>query len=158
VPTTDDKLLQQLIGKKAAKAHLESRQASKNSAKQSGQKHVKTPAVPQKVESEDEEEGRASAFKSKKRKIVKTRPLELTVADSETRGHTVDGVPFMIPHYNASKESDGQTAGSGSDAEIQTKGTLKARHRSSNPASYLDQLLAERSKKKKKKFKSTVDA
>jgi len=157
VPTSDDKLLQQLIGKKAAKAHLDARQANKNSAKQPGQKHVKPQAAP-KEESEDEEEGRASAFKSKKRKTMKTRPVEVAIGDPETNDRVGDEALSAPTHDDVSKESHSQKVEDESDAENIPKSASKAKHQSAKPASYLDQLLAERSKKKKIKSKLKIDA
>ncbi|KAF2687456.1 hypothetical protein K458DRAFT_296696 [Lentithecium fluviatile CBS 122367] len=158
VPTSDDKLLQQLIGKKAAKAHLEAKQASKHSAKQPGQKHSKPHAAPKKEESEDEEEGRASAFKSKKRKTTKAQPAELKIKELGIDDNLTDESPSAQDHRaseSASKENHIEKSDV-SDAEESKKIAPKSRHRQSKPASYLDQLLAERSKKKKKS-KSQVD-
>jgi hypothetical protein len=156
VPTSDDKLLQQLVGKKAAKAHLDARQASKTGAKQPGQRHVNPQAAPKKEESEDEEEGRASMFKSKKRKVVKARPVEVEIKKSESNDDTVNGVP-PLPHQAISTEIDDQKAEDDSGPENRKKPS-KSRHQPSKPASYLDQLLTERLKKKTNKSKPKADA
>ena len=158
MPTTDNKLLEQLIGKKAAKAHLEAKQASKNNTKQPGQKLSRPQAPPKKEDSEDEEEGRASAFKSKKRKVTKTKPINPGMQDSETDDGVVGSLPSPPSQSNTSKQDDGQRVEDSSDADNRTKTIPKSTYRPSKPASFLDQLLAERSKKKKKKPKFKADA
>jgi hypothetical protein len=153
VPTSDDKLLQQLIGKKAAKAHLDARQASKHSAKQPGQKYSKPQATPKKEESEDEEEGRASAFKSKKRKTMRTKPVELTAGDLGIDDGVSDEIPSAPRHGMHNDASKGNTyeAADDGDAEDHKKKKPKPRQETTKSTSYLDQVLADRSKKKKNK-------
>jgi hypothetical protein len=156
VPGSDDKLLQQLIGKKRAKAHLDAKHAKKNGATQLGQKPVKPQAPPKKEESEDEEEGRASAFKSKKRTITKSKPVALN--DVATDDGTVDDQPAAIATPNASKGNDVQSEGDESDVDVRPKKVPKFGSQKSKPVSYLDQLLAEKSKKKKNKTKAKLEA
>ena len=151
--SSNDKLLRQLLGKKAAKAanvHPTTNFSKSPGPSQNlGSKPVK-PQIRQE-ESEDEEEGRASTFKSKRTKqkkisgsysqdvhspletiSKKRRRLEINGSDSD---NTYDGVET--------------TKGEGSR---QLKPTAagpedKVLRKSTN---YLDQVLAERSKKKKK--------
>ena len=67
-PTSNDKLLEQLIGKKRAKAHLAAKQeAERASARQ--QPTWQQKKEEKKVEeSEDEEEGRAATISSKRQR------------------------------------------------------------------------------------------
>ena len=64
-PTSNDKLLEQLIGKKRAKAHMAAKQEAERAAarEQPQQFHpLGRPAPAKKEESDDEEEGRAATF------------------------------------------------------------------------------------------------
>ena len=106
---SDDKLLQQLVGRRTAKAHIAARQAPKAKAR-SQKAGPPVPATTKVDESEDEEEGRAAAFKSNKHNAEPTK---------------------------------------------ETAGARQSNHRPQKsrriPTSYLDQILAERAKKKKKR-------
>jgi hypothetical protein len=161
VPTSDDKLLQQLIGKKAAKLHLEAKRASKHSANQAGHKSSKPQVATKKEESDDEEEGRASMFKSKTRKTTKVQPVELAIRRSEVNHTTTKGSP-SVPNYHRhedlAKETEDLRADDESDADDGKMNKPKSKTQQSKAVSYLDQLLTERSKKKKKKTKSTTKA
>ncbi|KAL5114264.1 hypothetical protein ACEQ8H_007833 [Pleosporales sp. CAS-2024a] len=71
--TSDDKLLQQLLGKKKAKAHLAAKQEAQRRGAAS-QPQPRRKDVVKQEESEEEDEGRAAAFTSKRRKIVTPSP------------------------------------------------------------------------------------
>ena len=151
MPTSDDKLLQQLIGKKAAKAHLAAKQAPKTTAKP--QRYGKP--TTKKEESDDEEEGRAAMFKSKKPRPKKAQPVvEPEDVDEETEDQAKsdlpvqpvtnndrEDVPAKAPLKSASKPTKDDSSEEGDSKPAKKPKT----------GSFLDEILAERSKKKKKK-------
>jgi len=151
--SSNDKLLQQLIGKKAARAHMAAKQqAGKQnpSAPNSGIKFDKP--VPKKEESEDEEEGRAAAFKSKKKRKV----ITIVPEQQESQEVDSDGANRATHPAVTTEEKTSEIAGdrkrpkpskdndSESDAESRPRTKPKS-------GSYLDEILAQRSKKKKNK-------
>ncbi|PVI06119.1 hypothetical protein DM02DRAFT_35006 [Periconia macrospinosa] len=161
IPASDDKLLQQLLGKKAAKAHL-ARQTTKNAAKPQGNAKPQR-SVAKKEESEEEEEGRASAFKSKRRKVVKGRGVNSAVEDSSDDGRrgaadaneTESAALALRQGPQAKEKVVDKTAGPDglSEDEERPKSTSKSRATKAKPGSYLDELLAGRANKKQKKKK-----
>ena len=152
--SSNDKLLKQLLGKKiakAAKVHPTTNSSKSSGLSQNlGSKPVKPPI--RQEESEDEE-GRASIFKSKrtKQKIISgsysqdvQNPLETI---SKKRGR------LQMNGNDSDNTDDGDDAireeGSSSQPKPTTAGSEnKVLRKSTN---YLDQVLAERSKKKKTK-------
>lgn len=157
-PTSNDKLLEQLIGKKAAKAHLAKKEASKSKVKQ--EKSRRPAPAPKKEESEDEEEGRASAFKSKKRKVEKPKPAAVDVGEeSDDLAKVPDADLPLQPANNVKSHEHGAGGEAATKLDLgvreddSTTEEKAPRQRSSKPktGSYLDEILAERSKKKKKK-------
>ena len=161
-PTSNDKLLEQLIGKKRAKAHLAAKQeAERVSARQQpAWPQQQKPAVQAAEESDDEEESRAAVIASRgkrnekaklkfKGKSVKgKREGSTEVAEPEEK--TEGDVPAAIEEeQKVEKESD-------SDIDLKPKKRVKKSR--AKPTSYLDELLAERSAKRKKgKAKSTEE-
>ncbi|KAF2226576.1 hypothetical protein BDZ85DRAFT_256394 [Elsinoe ampelina] len=129
-PTSNDNLLEQIMGKKAAKEHQAKVAAQKASKSQANPSAVpdRKQAVPVAVEEDSEEEGRASRFTSKASR--KRARLEDALGD----GAGSDG-------------SEGEAE------ESQRGGSGKARKQSrgAKGTSYLDQILAEKSKKKQKR-------
>jgi hypothetical protein len=158
--TTSDKLLEQLIGKKKAKAHLAAKQQAERSGAQPPPKHGRRD-VPKKEESDDEEEGRAATFKSKRRKVAK--PTQAPVSDEEDRPEedapettvpdepSKDAEQHEKPKEDVPSENNNETnepvPAAPKPRSIPSRGRAK-------PTSYLDELLAERSKKKKNKIKN----
>jgi hypothetical protein len=146
---TNDKLLEQLIGKKKAKAHVAAKQHAERLGAQPQAKHGRQ--VTKKEESEDEEEGRAATFKSKRRRVVKPKPDPVSDDDA--------GEEAKLPVAAEEKEQK-ETPAAQEDDEISDPGPTAGKPRSKNsrgrakPTSYLDELLAERSKKKKAKSKT----
>jgi hypothetical protein len=160
--SSSDKLLEQLIGKKKAKAHLASKlQATRLGAQPQPKQNRRD--VMKKEDSEDEEEGRTAAFNSKKRRVAK--PKQTAVKDEEHEDEEHDPVvpatdePIIKNENEAEqvveapkvKEEDDQEADvlpiPAPTKSIPSRGKAK-------PVSYLDELLAERSKKKKNKAKN----
>ena len=93
IRTSDDKLLQQLIGKKKAKAHIHAKQEAARPNAASKAQHYKKLAA-KKEESDDDEEGRAATFKSKRqKKKVKqeAKPADSDDEDEETRAKRLEG-------------------------------------------------------------------
>jgi hypothetical protein len=152
--TSSDKLLEQLIGKKKAKAHLASKLQATRLGSQPQSKQGRREAV-KKEESEDEDEGRGSAFQSKKRRVVKPKPavkdeddaneehdLEASVIDS-----LKDEEDVKAPEVKKEEEEGETMPVTAPKKSIPNRGRAK-------PVSYLDELLAERSKKKQNKTKN----
>ncbi|KAH7380148.1 hypothetical protein BKA66DRAFT_371535, partial [Pyrenochaeta sp. MPI-SDFR-AT-0127] len=158
IPTSNDKLLEQLIGKKKAKAHLAAKEAAaRPNAKAQG---YGRPTV-KKEESEDEEEGRAAAFKSKKRKANVKAAVAADVDDSgdedeETRAARLASNGNAEPKEKVAIAAlEVNNDKSGTDEEVEAPPVSKklpSRGRT-KPTSFLDEILAERSKKKKNKGK-----
>lgn len=156
--TSNNKLMEQLLGKKKAKAHLAAKQHAERSSAQPQPKNGRREA-PKKEESDDEEEGRAAAFKSKRRKVVESKPVP--VRDEEDAGEEEAGVPVAEgpnqEHQEQENELAVQTPKDDDEAES-TPAPPKAKAIPSRgrakKTSYLDELLAERSKKKKNKSKN----
>jgi hypothetical protein len=159
--SSSDKLLEQLIGKKKAKAHLASKlQATRLGAQPQPKQNRRD--VMKKEDSEDEEEGRTAAFNSKKRRVAK--PKQTAVKDEELEDEEHDPIvpvtdepiknengPERVVEAPKVKEEDDQEADvlpiAAPAKSIPSRGKAK-------PVSYLDELLAERSKKKKNKAKN----
>ncbi|KAK6428024.1 hypothetical protein LTR95_015836 [Oleoguttula sp. CCFEE 5521] len=133
---TNDQLLERLLGKKDAREHKK-KQAKAKSEKGAAESAapVAKPVVKRKAEvvaheSEDEEEGRGSSFRTKKlaRSAVKTN---VTEAEAEVKP-TSTGV-----------------MGAEEDAQAPSKQAKEdAKARKARPASYLDELLAKKGRKK----------
>jgi len=145
--TSNDKLLEQLIGKKKAKIHLASKQQATRLGAQSQPKNGRQ-ASTKKEESEDEEEGRSAAFTSKRRKVAKPKPVPVTEDEDEIEppAQAVDEAGDEQVHTNppAIEEPEEDEQPPVKPKSIPSRSKAKSK-------SYLDEVLAERSKKKKKK-------
>ncbi|KAI4700380.1 hypothetical protein J4E89_011022 [Alternaria sp. Ai002NY15] len=161
IRTSDDKLLQQLIGKKKAKAHITAKQEAARPNAASKAQHYKKLAA-KKEESDDDEEGRAATFKSKRqKKKVKqeAKPADSDDEDEETRAKRLEGgtvkVEEEMPKEVATEaQADAKPIKKEEEeeeAEVTQPAPKKAR---TKPKSFLDEILAERSKKKSKKAKA----
>ncbi|KAI4642684.1 uncharacterized protein J4E78_010013 [Alternaria triticimaculans] len=161
IRTSDDKLLQQLIGKKKAKAHITAKQEAARPNAASKAQHYKKLAA-KKEESDDDEEGRAATFKSKRQKKVKqeAKPADSDDEDEETRAKRLEGgtvkVEEGIPRDEVATEAQADAKPikkeeEDEEAESTQPAPKKAR---AKPKSFLDEILAERSKKKSKKGKA----
>ncbi|PNS18548.1 hypothetical protein CAC42_5087 [Sphaceloma murrayae] len=130
---TNDKLLEQLLGKKAAKEHLAKTRASKTQEANAQQQPINRLVRPDDDGGDSEEEGRAGAFNSKK---SRKRPFDQTITE---KNDPLDG-----------DVNEGTGAG-------QNGGGSKRQYKASKekPTSYLDQLLAEKAAKKRKKGKGS---
>ncbi|KAJ4993904.1 hypothetical protein SVAN01_00381 [Stagonosporopsis vannaccii] len=147
-PTSNDKLLEQLIGKKRAKAHLAAKQeAERASARQQpAWQEQQTKKKEERVESEDEEEGRAAVIAGRGRggKGPKGRGNEkVGVASEEPKGDGKSGEQIAKEEEEQEDEDD----------HVDLKPKKRVKKSRPKPTSYLDELLAERSRKKKSKGK-----
>lgn len=159
--TSDDKLLQQLIGKKKAKAHIMAKQeAARPSAATKTHRYSK-PAVAKKEVSDDEEDGRAATFKSKREGRKARKPpkaLDSDDEDEETRAKRLAA---------GAKTEDRETKELTTETPVEDKSSEKVEEEEeaepappapkkvkTKPKSFLDEILAERSKKKSKKNKA----
>jgi hypothetical protein len=147
--SSNDKLLAQLIGSKAAKAHIAAKQAPQNVIKPQSLANPSKTAKLQ--ESDDEEESRATMFKSKRRKpernAAHSKPDE--VSEDAQDPEAIEKEEISAPPAKKVRRED--------DSEAKNEG-LRARSGKSKPGSYLDEILAERSKKKKNKNKGNIKA
>lgn len=158
IPASDDKLLQQLLGKKAAKAHI-ARQSIKSNTKPNVESKPQRRVI--KEESEEEEEGRSSAFKSKRRKVAKEQPVHPPVdGDHDDRRDNADADGTELQQETeAARGETRKNASEGEDSEEDSKkSTTKSRAVKPKARSYLDELLAERSNKKQRKKQSRAGA
>jgi hypothetical protein len=160
-----------LIGKKKAKAHITARQESaRPQAANKAQRYGK-PTAAKKEESEDEEEGRAATFKSKRQRKQSKKPQKVDSddEDEETRARRLaasTSTNDKMADGSASKEEvgDGVTEDAPVvkdakpkevDEDEEAKDPQPAPKRTkTKPKSFLDEILADRSKKKGKKSKA----
>ncbi|KAF2852150.1 hypothetical protein T440DRAFT_497730 [Plenodomus tracheiphilus IPT5] len=166
IPTSNDKLLVQLLGAKKAKAHIASqREAARPNASAKAQQYGK-PMPVKKVESDEEEEGRAATFKSKRSKRTVERRVAKDInsddEDEEMRAKRLGSSTQMEDEVPKSGDADATPIESEpprqdklasrknevSDNAEDIKTAL--RKSKTKPKSFLDEILAERSKKKKK--------
>ncbi|KAF2793963.1 hypothetical protein K505DRAFT_200435, partial [Melanomma pulvis-pyrius CBS 109.77] len=159
--TSKDKLLETLIGKKAAKAHIAAQQTTrKNATPIKFDKPVRTPKP---AESDDEDEGRTAAFKSKRQRTRKPMPMPMPVdldmpeaqedapetdlphrlanTGDNLEDATLENEPVVVPKRNQTEDDSGP----------ENTNPIRSRKQKPISGSYLDEILAERSKKKKKK-------
>jgi len=160
IRTSDDKLLQQLIGKKKAKAHIHAKQEAARPNAASKAQHYKKLAA-KKEESDDDEEGRAATFKSKRqKKKVKqeAKPADSDDEDEETRAKRLEGGTVKVEEELPKEEvatdaqADAKPIKEEDEEEAETQSAPKKAR--TKPKSFLDEILAERSKKKNKKGKA----
>lgn len=150
-----NKLLEQLLGKKAAQAHKKSQSVGKSMAasRHAAPKPLTSrPKPTRKDVSESEEEGgRSTAFKSRK-------------DDKGSRSVVVEPSVISTPVYRAVEDQAVATQeDSDSNNEDQTAPGLQQSlpvkaAKNKRGISYLDEVLGQRAKKKKKKAKHIVDS
>lgn len=167
IPTSKDKLLVQLLGAKKAKAHIAAKQeAARPNANAKAQRNGK-PVVAKKDDSDDEEEGRAATFKSKRNRANPekkvAREIDSDDEDEEMRAKRL-GADSTMDGEEALKNSSADVpveSAPPKEGEVESKAEEKAadagdvktapRKSRAKPKSFLDEILAERSKKKSKK-------
>lgn len=164
--TSKDKLLETLIGKKAAKAHIAAKQTTrKNATPIKFDKPVRTPKP---AESDDEDEGRTAAFKSKRQRARKPQPMPV---DSDMLEAQADVPETDLPHRLANNGGNLEDTAlenelveapkrnqTEDDSSPENTGPSKSRKQKPISGSYLDEILAERSKKQKKKKRNQEKA
>lgn len=144
----NDKLLESLLGKKAANAHRKSQQqqvgrgGAGGGLAQSAPKSLKRERQPVEEDSEDEEGGRAAAFKSRKGKVTRVEtPVEDADSDEDAMpGAGAEELAERAVNIKPIPQPPPSAAGK------------------KRPASYLDELLAQKASKKSKKKKKTSAA
>lgn len=154
IPTSHERLLENLIGKKAARAHIAGKQ--KYTAVTKPQK----PAEPIESKDEsDEEEGRSAAFRSKRQRRanpVSTRN-DLSDEGEETRASNIVVKKLKVTRAVSTTVNDEDMTVANVQNEGETEesaeATSDARPSRPKPKSYLDEILGERSRKKNKKKK-----
>ena len=157
IPTSDDKLLQQLIGKRKAKVHIAAKQeAARPNASTKAQQYAKQSAA--KKDESDEEEGRAATFKSKRQKKKEKQTLRQVDSDDEDEESRAKRLTAIVKNEDETKEAtiadtrvdDKPTQNNEDEAEV---AHLAPKRTKTKPKSFLDEILAERSKKKSNKGK-----
>ena len=147
-PGANDKLLDSLLGKKAANAHRKAQALAKSATAQpqtAAKPLVKeTSKRPAQDSDSDNEGGRAAAFKSKRPRPSKPQPK---VVEEATENGTVERVADEEVKANVTGPSPEPSQ------EISTASKTGGRKR---PASYLDELLGQKANKKSKKKKKTA--
>ncbi|KAK7191530.1 hypothetical protein DPSP01_011047 [Paraphaeosphaeria sporulosa] len=160
IPTSHERLLENLIGKKAAKAHMAAKQ-----------KHAATvkPQKPEKPtlakDESDEEEGRAASFRSRRQRH--TVPPVAKQEDSDDE----DEESRALSLRSKKLKTDGQSRDLGGKVDAMANGpenelaeekaegiknhTPVSRPPKAKPKSYLDEILGEKAKKKNKKKKKS---
>lgn len=143
-PGANDKLLDSLLGKKAANAHRKAQALAKSTTAQPlgpPKPAVKeTPKRPAQDSDSDDEGGRAAAFKSKRpRPSSKPQPKVSEQATEEDA--------------TANGEDTGKSAATSHEPAQPSNNAGKAAGRK-RPASYLDELLGQKANKKNKKKKN----
>lgn len=155
-------MLQTLIGKKAAKAHIAAKETTKRNATPINfNKPVQPVKAPKAVQSDDEEEGRTAAFQSKRQRTKKRRPVPPGSDDPEAQEEAPE---TEVPHRPVNfeerqeepiQEKDPTTAPMKNPDEDESGAenpyTSNFRKPKATKGSYLDEILAERSKKNKNK-------
>ncbi|XP_014556090.1 hypothetical protein COCVIDRAFT_100883 [Bipolaris victoriae FI3] len=159
--TSDDKLLQQLIGKKKAKAHIMAKQEAARPSAATKTHQYSKPAVAKKEVSDDEEDGRAATFKSKREGRKARKPpkaLDSDDEDEETRAKrlaagakTEDREIKELTTETPVEDKSSEKVEEEEEAEPAPPAPKKVK---TKPKSFLDEILAERSKKKSKKNKA----
>lgn len=149
-PGANDKLLDSLLGKKAANAHRKAQALAKSGP---GQPQSAPKPLPketlkrsaQESDSDEEEGGRAAAFSSKRAKPPKPqrKAPEETVESNVEAEEVEDGEDVKSAPVGAKLSQETSTAG---------KGGRK------RPASYLDELLGQKANKKNKRKKKAPAA
>ncbi|KAF9697034.1 hypothetical protein EKO04_004704 [Ascochyta lentis] len=149
-PTSNDKLLEQLIGKKRAKAHIAAKQeAERASARQ--QPTWQQKKEEKKVEeSEDEEEGRAAMITSKRQKSQQQKKKPAVEVPKEIEVNMGQAAELAEDAAAVTKDEQQESNKEESDDDIDLKPKKRVKKNRAKPTSYLDEILAERSNKKKK--------
>ncbi|ORY02947.1 hypothetical protein BCR34DRAFT_447855, partial [Clohesyomyces aquaticus] len=146
--TSNDRLLEQLIGKKAAKEHRASKPAPRDAS--NPQKFGRKPETSKREPSDDEEEGRASAFRSKRTKTNRMPPPKTTIARDD--GETAVGETESPQEGGSDSTATMKKTVTGPEpGQPEEEDATSARPVKPKSGSYLDEILAERSKKKKKR-------
>lgn len=153
---SNEKLLEQLIGKKAAQARKKSQEAGK---RMSANKHASPKPLSDRPKQQqedvgsesDEEAGRAAAFKSRRR--------ARTVEHQQSHVNALNGTNHEddIGEHSPGEEAAVTSFAKGKRAALSVDSDMEERAAKRKPTSYLDEVLAQKAKKSKKKKKHTLD-
>ena len=152
--SSNEKLMEQLMGKKAARARVKSRDAGKSisASRHAAPKPLLNAMREQKrkAESEDEDEGgRAAAFKPRKRGKAREHQVAKQIADQGNDGEMENDESGPV-RGGVADEAHDQGTGSIMDSEPGEKASKRM------GGSYLDELLAQKAKKKKARNKKNT--
>jgi hypothetical protein len=150
IRTSNDKLLEQLIGRKRANAHLA---AKRDTARPNGKAPHKSDRFSKKEESDDDEESRAAVM-SKRSKTDRPKPVQKDDSDDEDE----ESRAKRLQTSSIAEIKDVPTEGEPVKEEESPRTQKSVPRRSkARPKSFLDELLAERSKKKQNKARKPMD-
>ncbi|KAF1365434.1 hypothetical protein EJ07DRAFT_55022, partial [Lizonia empirigonia] len=155
-PTTNDKLLEQLLGKKRAKAHIAAKQEAERASARQQPTWQQKKEEKKTQESDDEEESRTELLKSKRGRPnerqasskSKAKDVEVEKPRS-TVGQTGADEGLKEDAATANQDQQEETKQE-SDDDIDLKPKKRVKKSRAKPTSYLDEILAERNKKKGK--------
>jgi hypothetical protein len=146
---SNDKLLEQLLGSKAAQAKKKSKEPGKSMSASrhtaSKQLTTRSKALREVDSGEDEEGGRAAAFKSKQTKYHRKSSNPDTTIEDERLDVQVDSEQVTATKNHKDDESSPGVPSNTPQSSSKRK-----------PTSYLDEMLAQRANKKSKKKKSKI--
>ena len=155
-------MLQTLIGKKAAKAHMAAKESTKRNATPINfNQPVQNVKAIKAVQSDDEDEGRTAAFQSKRQRTKKRRPVPVDSDDPDAQEEApqtelpcrpvnsekhqeepiLEKVLATAPMKNPNVDESG----------AENTNVINSRKPKAIKGSYLDEILAERSRKNKNK-------
>lgn len=151
-PGANDKLLDSLLGKKAANAHRKAQALAKSATAQAQdapkQLVKEKPKRPAQDSDSEEEGGRAAAFKSKR--VKPSKPQQKSNDESAEEGANMEK---DTPNVNDKTKAIEPTFQSPQDTNTPAKSNGRKR-----PASYLDELLGQKANKKNKKKNKSAAA
>jgi hypothetical protein len=152
MPTSHQKLLENLIGKKAAKAHLAAKQKHAATVK------PQPPAKPTPTrEDSDEGEGRAASFRSKRQRRSNPSSAKQNKSDDEDEESRALSVRAKKPKTNGQSPDIEEKRSHDELDEVKVQNVDKhappSRPPKIKPKSYLDEILSEKAKKKEKRKK-----
>ncbi|KAK5107198.1 hypothetical protein LTR62_001644 [Meristemomyces frigidus] len=136
----DDKLLERLMGSKGAREMRKSQQEASKTGLHTASKPMSAASKRTKATDEsgsEEEDGRAMAFKSKLQKTAPTARENSEQSDAEVEEAEVDAI---------------------ADPALPTTNNAPQKTKKAMPTSYLDEMLAAKTKKKKKKKPKSAEA
>lgn len=151
--TTNDKLLQQLIGKKAAKDRLQAAKRPSSLRTHSVPNPAKDIKPANADEDSDDEKGRASAFRSKRTKAKPHDQHSSLLNDENTSQRRIKAMESLNSEGRPPRDSDdeGLRPKQKIPAKSESQRSQTNSGSSKRAVSFLDEILGERRKKRKRK-------